>query len=128
MHENLKVLHAFLDAIIPGDADTAIQYVDENVVIHVGGRNSLAADYVGFDGFYKLAHDQAALTDFTLKKQPIDVLGGDTHCVVLVDFTASRNGVEYQWRVVTVYRMESKKIAEIFIYDTDQYVADIVYA
>jgi ketosteroid isomerase-like protein len=128
MNENVKVLQAFLDAIIPGDADAAVQYVDENVVIHVGGRNSLAADYVGFDGFYKLAHDQAALTDFTLKKHPIDVLGGDTHCVVLVDFTASRDGADYKWRVVSVYRMDNLKIAEIFIYDTDQYVADIVYA
>jgi len=119
------VIRRYLAAMERGDRDAALGFYADDVVMHVPGRSAYAGERRGRDAV--LAYLRAALTraEEGVDVELIDMLTGDGDRVALLLRERLRGaGSELVLHRANVYTVRDGKIAEIRIFEHDQYAVD----
>ena len=100
----------------------------EDVVLHCPGKNRISGDYHGKNGVVELWEKQISLTDETFRAETLAVSQGEGNLVLVIEISAYANDQQFSWRRVNHYKVIEGRVVEGWIYEGDQYIADIVFA
>ncbi len=123
-HPNAEVVRTATEALSRGDMESFLAMHNDDVVVHVGGRNPLSGDHAGKDAVVQLMQRQMELLDSPPEIHVHDALGSDTHGVVLNSFRATRGGRTVETTQTIVAHVRDGKIAEVWVEFGDQYAID----
>jgi len=124
-----EVIGSYLAAMERGDRETALAFYADDVVMHVPGRSAYAGARRGRAA--AVAYIRAALerADEGAEVQLVDTLAGDGDRVALLLRERLRGARgELVLRRANVYTVRDDKIAEIRIFEHDQYEIDAFLA
>lgn len=126
---NKRLIASWMAAQARGDADAVREFLAEDIVWHVPGKNLLSRDYRGPDdalGF--LAHVRE-LSGGSARPQLVDILASENYVTVLVRMFAEREGRKLDGSFQAwAYRIEDGKIAEIWFLVEDRYEVDAFWS
>ena len=100
----------------------------DDVVLHYPGKNRIMGDHIGKSGLLDFWNKQIDLTDGTFKGEIINVLQGEGNLVLIMNATAELNNQSYSWRRINHYHIVEGRVVEGWIYEGDQYIADLVFS
>jgi ketosteroid isomerase-like protein len=119
----LEVMRRYVAAIRAGDRDAAFALLADDVVGHVPGRSSMAGERRGREAV--LGYIQAAIGHADeVDVEVLDMLVGEEHVALLVHERLTRPDRALDMRRCNVYRVRGEEIAEIWIFEGDQYAVD----
>lgn len=120
-----EVMSAYAAAWERGDPEAAWAFYADDVVMHLPGRSSLAGDHVGRDAVIGAIQALLARTsDTAAEVEVLDRMTSGTRVAMVVREAVVRGDERLELRRVNVYRVEDGKIAEIDIFEADQYEVD----
>ncbi|ETK34784.1 nuclear transport factor 2 family protein [Microbispora sp. ATCC PTA-5024] len=131
MSENPSVTIArdFYNALAKGDLDSIrSDQLADDVVFHVPGRGSLAAEYRGKDQVLGYLGRLGELTENTIRFEPDSFLLGEDTVAAVIRVRGERAGRSLDDRGVQVFKIAGGKIAERWSYPYDPYVIDEFFA
>ena len=115
----------YLAAARRGDWTTAFAYFAEDIVMHIPGRGPFAGTRRGRDAaveYIQTVRDR--YRDGKIELELIDMLAGDERVALLVRERFHLDGPPIEIRRANVYRVHNGAIAEITIFEADQYAVD----
>lgn len=113
------VVRTYLDRIVDLDWPGALEYVTDDVVLHVPGDHSLAGKYLGKDAFMGYIQKVVALTD-SMRMEEHDFLASDDHAVALMRAHLTVGDEEILDDRIAIYHVADDKITELWLVDVDQ--------
>jgi uncharacterized protein len=123
------VLDRYLAAMERGDREAAVACYAEDVVMHVPGRSPWAGERRGREAVLAYLGAAVARADEGIDVELVDVLAGDGDRVALLLRERLRGaGGELLLRRANVYTVRDGRIAEVRIFEHDQYAADAFLA
>jgi ketosteroid isomerase-like protein len=123
-----KVIQQLVEAFNRRELEPVTKLFSDDVVLHYPGRNQIAGDYEGKLGLLDFWQKQIELTGGSFQGKIVAVCQGEGNLVLLMDANAIHDGQEYTWRRINHYHLAKGRIFEGWIYEGDQYTADIVFA
>ena len=123
-----KVIQQLIEAFNRREFEPVTKLFADNVVLHYPGRNRLAGDYQGKSGLLDFWQKQIEITGGSFQGKIVAVSQGEGNLVLIVDAIAVHDSQEYTWRRINHYHISKGRIIEGWIYEGDQYTADIVFA
>jgi uncharacterized protein len=125
----LDVMRRYLEAVQHGDWETGFGFFADDIVLHVPGRSSLAGEHRGreaAEGYLQaaLARAHGAQVEVEL----VDMLASEERVALIVRETFSRPGADVEIRRANVYRLRGDRIAEVWIFEANQYEVDELFA
>ena len=124
---NEAVVIAHLAALARGDVAVAMESYTEGGVLHYPGRNKLTGHHKGKPAVTSFLGKAMELTNGTFHPDVRDILSNDQLVVLLVGCRAQRDGKSFEWSAVDVYAVQNGKIAEHWVYESDQHIVDEVF-
>jgi uncharacterized protein len=123
------VIARYLAAVERGDREAAVACYAEDVVMHVPGRSPWAGERRGREAVLAYLSAAVARADEGIDVEIVDVLAGDGDRVALLlrERLCGARG-ELLLRRANVYTVRDGRIAEIRIFEHDQYAADAFLA
>ena len=118
-----KVIQQLIEAFNRRELEPVTKLFSDDVVLHYPGRNRIAGDYQGKLGVQDYWQNQIELTGGSFQGKVVSVCQGEGNLVLIMDITAVHDSQEYTWRRINHYRL-----AKGWIYEGDQYTADMVFA
>jgi hypothetical protein len=100
----------------------------EDVVLHCPGKNRISGDYHGKSGVVELWQKQISLTNETFRAETLAVSQGEGDLVLIIEISAHANDQQFSWRRVNHYKVVEGRFVEGWIYESDQYIADAIFA
>jgi ketosteroid isomerase-like protein len=120
-----EVVGRYLAAMERGDRDAAVACYADDVVMHVPGRSAFAGERRGREAVLEYLRAAVALADQGVEVELVDVLegGGDRVALLLRERLRSSRG-ELVLRRANVYTVRDGRIADVRIFEHDQYAVD----
>jgi ketosteroid isomerase-like protein len=107
-------------AVARGDLDAAVDYLADDVVLHVPGSHPLAGDHRGRAGFQRFLADSRSLTEAGEQVELIDLMQGRDHVAVYCRVRAERAGrPPLDNTTVHVLRIDNGRVAEAWFHNWD---------
>ena len=123
-HPNATAYRRTADALRAKDYARVAELVNDDVVWHIPGNNTLAGDLVGRDAVVAFLAEVVS-RGFWLREH--DVFGNDEHVCALSDMGAHRPGFDVQTRVVSVFHYRDGRQAERWFYPDDRDAWDRIF-
>jgi len=117
----------YLAAARRGDWDAAFAHFADDILIRVPGRSEWAGERRGraaVAGYIEAVRNR--YRDGRIELELIDMLAGEERVVLLVRERFLGAGAPVEIRRANVYTVRDDRIAEISIFEADQYVVDEV--
>jgi uncharacterized protein len=125
MSTPIEVIDRYLAAMRAGDFETGIGFYAEDVVFRIPGRSPWAGEHRGRDraaAYLLEARERAHEGEIELKL--LDRLTSDERVALLVEERFTRPEGDVTIRRANVYRIRGEEIAEVWIFEADQYEVD----
>jgi predicted SnoaL-like aldol condensation-catalyzing enzyme len=110
------------------DLEPGSKLFAENVVLHCPGKSRISGDYFGKKGVVEFWQKQISLTNETFQAEILEVSQGEGILVLIIEITAQSKDQQYSWRRVNHYKVVEGRVVEGWIYEGNQYTADIVFS
>lgn len=123
-HPNATLVRDLYGLFEAGDVTAIAERMTDDVVIHVPGRNPIAGDYKGQEGFMEFMARNFELAGPTLHIELEAVLADDERAVTFEHFTAQRPGKVLDVHDNTIFRFRDGKVAEMVMLSEDPYRHD----
>ena len=120
-----EVMTEYFAAARRGDWDTAFGYFADDIVMHIPGRSRFAGDQRGKQaavGYIEAVREHYG--EAGIEVELIDMLDSGERVALLVRERFQRDGRTVEIRRANVYRVVEYAIAEITIFEADQYAVD----
>jgi len=117
------VIQQLIEAFNRRELEPVTKLFTDDVVLHYPGRNRLAGDYQGKSGLLDFWQKQIEITGGSFQGKIAAVSQGEGNLVLIMDANAVHDSQEYTWRRINHYHLTKG-----WIYEGDQYTADIVFA
>jgi uncharacterized protein len=115
----------YLGAARRGDWDTAFGFFADDIVMHVPGRSSFAGERLGKDAAVDYIQTvRSHYAEGEIELELIDLLASEDRVALLVRERFHGRGPSVEIRRANVYRVQGDRIAEISIFEADQYAVD----
>ena len=111
-----------------GEQHSAGAMLTDDVIWHVPGQSAIANEYRGRDDVLRHFLRRRELSDATFRITVHGVLADDERAVILATGQCSRGGEHFQWRTVSIFRVEQGRIAECWVIPYDPAVFDGIWA
>lgn len=120
-----EVIGGYLAAMERGDREAAVAFYADDVVMHVPGRSAFAGARRGREAVLAYLRAAVELAEGGVEVELVDVLAGDGDRVALLlrERLLGARG-ELVLRRANVYTVRNNRIAEIRIFEHDQYAVD----
>jgi ketosteroid isomerase-like protein len=125
-----ELMRAYVACARRGDWDTAFDYFAEDVRIRIRipGGFPLAGEHRGRDLARHYIETARALShDHDVELELLDMLASDQRVALLVRERFHTAGGPVDIRRCNVYRWDDGRIAEIWIFEADQYAVDALF-
>jgi ketosteroid isomerase-like protein len=123
------LMRRYIDLARAGDWERAFRFFAEDVVIHIPGRSAHAGEMRGRDAARRYIEAARALSEgHDVEVELIDMLASEERVALIVRERFHRPGGDVEIRRANVYRIEDEHIAEVWIYEHDQYAVDELMA
>ena len=120
-----SVMAAYAAAWERGDPDGAWEFYSDHVVMRLPGRGALAGEHRGKPAVISAIQRLLARTsDSAAEVEVLDRLVSGDRVAMVVREAVVRDDQRLELRRVNVYRIEDGEIAEIDIYEANQYEVD----
>jgi ketosteroid isomerase-like protein len=122
-------MHEYIASARRGDWDTAFGYFAPDIRIRIPGGSAFAGEHRGRDVARRYIESARALShERDVEVDVIDMLASEERVALLVRerFATAEGPVEI--RRANVYRWQDGTIAEIWIFEADQYAVDALFA
>ena len=120
-----ELISEYVAAARRGDWDTAFGYFAEDIVLHVPGRSAFSGDRRGKPAAVEYIQTiREHYRDGHIELELIDMLSSDERVALLVRERFHGDGPPVEIRRANVYRVRGDAIAEISIFEADQYTVD----
>jgi ketosteroid isomerase-like protein len=120
-----EVMHRYVAAARSRDFDTAFGMFAEDIVFRIPGRSAYAGRRQGRDEAMAYINAARALSQGAeVELELVDVLVSEDRFCLLVNERFHRDGGAVDIRRANIYRVRGDEIAEIWIYEADQYEVD----
>jgi len=123
MADTNEVMRAYLDRVVAGDFQGAMDYYADDVVGHVGGNNATSGVYLGKEEWRAYLAKAVGMVD-SMRIEDHDLLTSEDHAVVLNTFHAERGGNSLSSHRVVIYHVSDGKVTELWVVDEDQQAVD----
>ena len=126
---NTELMKDYLAAARAGDWERAFGYLADDVVLRVPGRSDLAGVAEGKDAV--TAYLEAAIARAhggKVEVEPIDMLSSDERVVLILRERFARPEGDVEIMRANCYRLAEGKIAEVTIFEANQYEVDELFA
>jgi ketosteroid isomerase-like protein len=121
-----ELMHRYIAAMSSGDWETGFGFYADDIVLHIPGRSAFAGTHRGRDAAVRYIRSAIALAH-DVEVELIDLLAGRDHVALLVrERFAGENGT-VEIRRSNVYRIRDGAIAEVRIFEADQYAVDAMF-
>jgi ketosteroid isomerase-like protein len=120
-----ELMTDYLAAAKRGDWETAFGFLADDLLIHIPGCSAFAGERHGKEaavGYIQSVRER--FRDGAIELEVIDMLCSDERVVLLVRERFHGEGAPIEIRRANVYRVEGGKVAEVSIFEADQYVVD----
>jgi len=122
------IVRGYLEMARSGDWDRASGYFADDVVFRIPGRSRFAGEQRGRAAALEYIESARALTRGRhVAVELIDVLEGSERVALLVSERFPLGEREVEIRRANVYRIANGKIAEVWIFEADQYEVDALF-
>jgi ketosteroid isomerase-like protein len=119
------IVTEYLSAWERGDADAAYAFYADDIVMHLPGRSSVAGDHEGKAAVVGCISAMLARNDHgSTEVQLLDCVAGADRVFIMVREKATRGAKTLDITRVDTYRVVDGKIAEILVFEGDQYAVD----
>jgi ketosteroid isomerase-like protein len=124
-----QVMLRYLGAARSMDWETAFGCFAEDIALRIPGRSSYAGTFRGRDAARRYIEEARARShDAEVELEVVDtLLSRDRFCLLVVE-RFRRDGEVVEIRRANVYRVRGDEIAEIWIFEGDQYEVDALFA
>ena len=120
-----EVMRAYAEAWARGESDTAFGFYADDVVMHLPGRGGLAGSHAGKPAVVAAIRALLARTDGAEATVDVqDRLVSEDRVALVLREVVTRGGRTLDLRRVNVYRVRDGLIADIDIFEADQYEVD----
>lgn len=116
-------MRRYLDAMQSGDRERAFGFFADDIVLHVPGRSPYAGARRGRHAVIEYIRAALEHTD-DVEVTLIDMLASDRHVALIVQERLEGGGRVLDMRRTNVYRVQNDRIAEVWIFESDQYAVD----
>ena len=123
-----NAIQEFIDAFNRRDLEPGSKLFSEDVVLHCPGKSQISGDYRGKMGVLGFWKKQIELTKGSFKAEVDSVFQGEGNLMLIMNVSAEFNDQEYYWRRVNHYRVVEGRVVEGWIYESDQYTVDLIFA
>lgn len=123
-----KAIKQLINAFNQRDLEPGLKLFADEVILHYSGKNKIAGDHLGKSGLLDFWSKQIELTGGSFKGEILSVLQGEGNLVLVMNITAEVEDQSYSWRRINHYHIAEGRVVEGWIYEGDQYTADIVFA
>jgi ketosteroid isomerase-like protein len=124
-----EVMNAYRAAAGRGDFDAAFGMFAEDIVFRIPGRSEHAGEHRGREAAMAYINAARALSrDHEVGVEVVDALVSDTAFALIVREHFHLDGRRVEIRRANVYRVRGDEIAEVWIFEGDQYEADALFA
>ena len=113
----------YVEAWQAQDLGTVLDCYAQDIVAHYGGTSSFAGDHVGHARFVEVLADTAVRSGRRLVSVEQLHDAGDHGSVFVVE-AVTVDGAEHEVHRALRFRVESERIAEVWLYDLDQHLVD----
>jgi ketosteroid isomerase-like protein len=111
-----------------GDWETAYGFFADDIVIRIPGRSAMAGEHRGRAAARDYIDSARSLsTDHEVEVDVLDLLVSDERAALLVLERFHGPDGPTEIRRCNVYRWEDERIAEIWIFEADQYAMDALF-
>ena len=125
----LDLMQRYLAAARRGDWSTAFSFFAEDIVIHIPGRFRFAGTHRGRDAAKRYIESALAVAhEGRVEVELVDMLASRDRVALIVDERFHRNEGIVEIRRANVYRIRGEEIAEIWIFEANQYEVDALFA
>jgi ketosteroid isomerase-like protein len=121
-------IQQLIDAFNRRELEPGLKLFSDDVVLHCPGKSQISGDYSRKEGLLEFWQKQFTLTGGTFRAETAAVCQGEGNLVIIMNIKAQPGEDEHHWRRVNHYRVEDGRVIEGWIYESDQYTADIVFA
>jgi ketosteroid isomerase-like protein len=126
---SLDLMHRYIAAVKRGDWDTGFGYFAEDVVLRIPGRSAFAGEHRGRDVVRRYIETARALSHrAAIELEIVDMLASDERVALIVRERFHGDGPPVDIRRANVYRIRDGQIAEVSIFEGDQYAVDALLA
>jgi ketosteroid isomerase-like protein len=99
----------------------------DDVVWHVPGESAIANEYRDRDNVLRHFMRRREISSATFRITVCGVIADDERAVILAAAQCSRGGELFQWRTVSIFRVDQGRIAECWVIPYDQTLFDRVW-
>jgi ketosteroid isomerase-like protein len=122
-------MRRYLGAARSTDWEAAFACFAEDIALRIPGRSEFAGEFRGRDVARRYIEAARARShDAEVELEVIDTLVSDERfCLLVLERFRTRDGI-VEIRRANVYRVRGEEIAEIWIFEGDQYAVDALFA
>jgi uncharacterized protein len=125
----VDLMRRYLDLVRAGDWEHALQYFADDIVMHIPGRSAHAGEMRGRDAAARYMEAARALSHGDhVEVELVDMLASEERVALIVRERFERPDGPLEIRRANVYRVEGEHIAEVWIFEHDQYAVDELMA
>jgi ketosteroid isomerase-like protein len=118
-HPNVETLKRMDEAMLSMDMGTFFANYTDDVLVHIGGNNTLTGDYRGLDQLQALfGRFMEASGEYSFENHAY--LGDDEHGIILQRGTMKRDSKTFTTNEVFVYHFRDGKVSEFWYVPLDQ--------
>ena len=122
------LIERYLGAARSGDWDAAYGHYADDIVFRIPGRSRFAGEQRGRDAAIAYIETARALSRHDVTLEVVDRLESAERVALLVRERFDIGGREVEIRRANVYRVAGDRIAEIWIFEGNQYEVDALLA
>lgn len=123
-----ETLRLALAAMLAGDLDVLRRLCDPDVIWHVPGQSQLAGELRGIDAVVERVGRMRAAAQQDRPAEVVATLDGDGHAAMVQrNWVKQPDGTQRLVYLVTLVRLSSDLIAEVWSFLSDQPVADALW-
>jgi ketosteroid isomerase-like protein len=124
----LELMHDYIAAARRGDWDTNAGYFADDILINIPGRSELAGEHRGRDVALRYIETARARSHgHDVELEVVDMLASEERVALLVRERFHTDDGPVDIRRCNVYRWVDGEIAEIRIFEADQYAVDALF-
>lgn len=120
MSEHVELIQNYLKALSEGDLVTVSTFLSDDLVWHQPGNGALSGTFIGKEAVFTHLGDFAKLSNGTFAIDKIDYITANKNLVIIaIHFKASSEHVSIEMKGVDLFKIETCKIQEVWLFSED---------
>lgn len=123
-----KTVNLLVEAFNRRDLEPVSKLFADEIVLHYPGKSRISGTYHGKEGLFDFWQKQFKLSGGNFQGKVISVCQGEGSLILVMEVLVEHAGEKLSWQRINRYKIVDGKFVEAWIFEGDQYAADMVFA